>query len=249
MTHRRAVGDGADHGLSLGLEILEALSGRALTLRDLAARIGCHRNTLRRSLTPLLESGWVGRDAHDRYTLTTRAWSVGIRSLTGIDQLRTCLHPLLVELAVHTGESASLVVYEAGEAVHVDRVDPGRPLTAHTALGRRAPAYAVAPGKVLLAADPAEADRVARGPLRRFTPTTLCDPNLLRAELAAVARNGYAENRGEHLARRGGVAAPVRVPGIEARAAVGLSGPVERIALRREALVAVLMEAVGRRPS
>jgi IclR family transcriptional regulator, KDG regulon repressor len=118
------------------------------------------------------------------------------------------------------------------------------PLVASTSLGRRAPAYCVAPGKVLLAfGPPAERERVLNGPLVAFTARTLCDPASLAAELDAVVERGYAVNSGEHFDGIGGVAVPVRAPDGEVVAAMGFTGPPERVLARLSELVAALRAA------
>lgn len=244
----RASTSGSLSTLTRGLEVLEALSGRELTVWDLAAAVGCHRQAAYRVVVTLCELGWIQRVAGtDRYRLTMRAWSVGVRSLVMADAARGRVRGVLVNLASRYGETTDMAVYEAGEAVHVDRADGWQTLTSFTAVGLRAPAYSVAPGKILLAlAGEAEMERVLAGPLTRFTPLTICEPAALRAELREASAAGYAVNRGEHVPEVGGVAVPIFGADGRPAGAIGFSGPTERILRRRKELVTALFDAVGR---
>nr|WP_241835529.1 IclR family transcriptional regulator [Pseudofrankia asymbiotica] len=217
-------------------------------MRDLAAAVGCHRQAAYRVVVTLCELGWIQRVAGtDRYRLTMRAWSVGVRSLVTVDAARGRVRGVLVDLASRYGETADMAVYEAGEVVHVDRADGWQTLTSFTAVGQRAPAYSVAPGKVLLAlAGEVEVERVLSGPLVPFTPLTICEPAVLWAELREASAAGYAVNRGEYVPDVGGVAVPVYGADGRPAGAIGFSGPAERILRRRQELVTALFEAVGR---
>lgn len=78
--------------------------------------------------------------------------------------------------------------------------------------------------------------------LKGFTPFTIVAAADLEKELERVRRNGYAINRGEWRDGVGGVAAPIRDSRSMVVAAVGLSGPVDRLkapALREHAQLVV----------
>ncbi|MBV9661252.1 MAG: IclR family transcriptional regulator [Acidimicrobiales bacterium] len=229
--------------LTRGIRAVEALSSGPLSVVQLARVLGCHRQAAYRVLATLEAAQWVQRRG-DRYALTTRPWSVGVRSIAGIDQIRRDVSGHLRVLASRFGETAHLAVYDAGEAVHIDRAEGSYALVASSPIGQRGPAYTVAPGKVLLAfGPPEERDRLLRGPLTSFTTETLSDPAALAAELATVAERGYAVNRGEHVEGLGGVAVPLRAVDGTVPAAVGFSGPAERLVARVDELVAGLREA------
>jgi DNA-binding IclR family transcriptional regulator len=90
----------------------------------------------------------------------------------------------------------------------------------------------VATGKALLAyASAAVVDAVARE-LRSHTANTITGPAELRAELKRVREAGYAINRGEWREGVCGVAAPIRDGRGSVIAAIGISGPVDRLKSR-----------------
>jgi DNA-binding IclR family transcriptional regulator len=65
--------------------------------------------------------------------------------------------------------------------------------------------------------------------LERRTEHTVTSPAALRRELELVAAQGYAETRGELEIGLDAIAVPVFGPGSTVIAAVGVSGPSDRI--------------------
>jgi DNA-binding IclR family transcriptional regulator len=99
-------------------------------------------------------------------------------------------------------------------------------------LGHAVPLHATSTGKAFLAALPAaELDALLRAPLRRFTETTITDPEELRAELDAVRARGYADSRGELEPALWGVSAAA-----QATAVVSVWGADARVRDRVEQL-------------
>jgi IclR family transcriptional regulator, KDG regulon repressor len=68
----------------------------------------------------------------------------------------------------------------------------------------------------------------------------------LRRELEQVRRNGFAINRGEWRAAVRGLAAPIFQNGRRVTAAIGISGPAERLSLERLAALAPEVVAAAR---
>src|SRR5690606_39898152 len=91
----------------------------------------------------------------------------------------------------------------------IDKIDSPQPLLAYSTIGGRAPAYAVATGKALLAYQaPDYLEHYAQA-IQKHTPQTHASLLVLKEELAEVSRVGYAINQGEWREGIGGVAAPV----------------------------------------
>lgn len=230
--------------LANGLAVLEALVGGGLSLREIADEVGLPRQTTYRLVHTLMVMGWVDRNASgDRYGLSPRLWSLGVRSFKLTD-LRDVLAPAVRALAADFGETVHLAIYDRGSTVYIDKRDGSLPIRSYTELGGRAPAYCVATGKVLLAHEGSrEWEIVSSGGLNRFTELTITDPEELAAELTAVAAQGYAVNRGEWRAEVGGVAVPIVSPAGDVVAALGFSGPSDRILSQLDTLLEALREA------
>ena len=98
------------------------------------------------------------------------------------------------------------------------------------------PLHAGAASKVLLAGmDPAAQSAVLRGPLPRHTELTVVDPAALEAELARIAAEGWAEDRGEHSRSVCALAAPVKDPAGRVVATVSMAYLAERHEAMRSA--------------
>jgi DNA-binding IclR family transcriptional regulator len=108
--------------------------------------------------------------------------------------------------------------------------------------------HASAPGKLILAGldDPALREWVARTRPARFTPRTITSLRGLRAELARIRAQGYAELHDELEAALASLAVPV--PGGDGPPAlVGISGPGGRLdARRRRALLPAVRQTAAR---
>jgi DNA-binding IclR family transcriptional regulator len=100
-------------------------------------------------------------------------------------------------------------------------------------VGGRAPAYAVATGKALLAYQAEGYVERYADKLLRHTPSTIVSMPLLKDELRKIARAGYAVNRGEWREGVGGLASPIFNGFDRPVAALGISGPLDRLSIAR----------------
>lgn len=164
-------------------------------LADLAAAAGLNKSTTFRLLTALESEGMVARyQDGEQYVLGPEIVVMGGRALRGND-LRRIARPALEEMAAATGETATLEILAGGDILIIDEV-VGEHLTSSTqSLGTRWPVYATSTGLAILAHLPPErVERLLSRPLRPFTPQTIISVAVLRDELAAVRRRGYAIN-------------------------------------------------------
>ena len=191
---------------------LERDHGRP-TVRDLAIGSGIPRSTVYRILNTLEAHGMVVRAGADGgYQLGSRLLALAERVPHGGEwqRLAEIAQPWLQLLAATTGETAKLSVLDAGAALCVAVAQGAGRYAVAAQTGSRFPLHAGAASKVLLAAmDSAAQDAVLSGPLERYTPRTLTDPSVLRAQLASVRSQGWAEDVGEHGTSIGAVAAPL----------------------------------------
>jgi IclR family transcriptional regulator, KDG regulon repressor len=225
-----------DKTLLKGLSVLEAIAdmqGEARVIDDVAARVGLTRSNTHRTLQTLMHAGYVERDpVNGGYRGTMKMFALGVRQLGQMD-VRKIAPPAMQVLAKETGETVHLSVLDGADVIYIDKIDSVQPIRAYSMIGGRAPAHAVATGKALLAAQPGSyLDSLPRK-LPRFTAHTVVDRELLKAELAKAARIGYAVNRGEWREGVGGLAAPVYDGYDRPVAALGISGPLDRLTVAR----------------
>lgn len=209
------------------LDVLGAFSAAhpRLTLTELASRAGLPLSTAHRLVGELTAWGALERGPDNRYRIGLRLWEVGVLAPRSLG-LRETAMPFLEDLYEVTRENVQLAVLDGTEVVYVERLSGRQAVHVLTRVGGRLPLHATGVGLVLLAhADPELRERVLAGPLRRYTPRTVCDPARLRRMLADVRTTGVAISDGQIELVALSVAAPVRGPSGEVIAALSVVVP------------------------
>lgn len=192
-----------------------------------ADRLDLSKGSAYNHLATLEQLGYaVRRDG--RYRLSLRFLDLGTRIRNSEDVFRGA-RSAVDQLAHASGEVASLVVEEAGEAVFAYRAGDGG--TSHLREGSRVPLHACAAGKAILANRPGATDRLADAPAP--TAETITDPDAFSRELQTVRDQGLAFDRGELFADRRAVAAPVVTDDDRAVGAIAVSGSADRMSGKR----------------
>lgn len=201
-------------------------------LTDLAEDLELAKSNIHRILQTLVHRGYVRQEpTSGRYECTLKLWELGV-ILGNRIQIKPVAHPHLLILANETTETAHLSVLERFEVIYIDKIDSPHPVRAYSVIGGRAPAHCVATGKALLAFSPA-ANSQSHGRLEKLTNRTITDPQKLQVELSKIREQGYAINRGEWRETVCGLAAPVFDASQNVCAAIGISGPHNRLTLAR----------------
>lgn len=217
------------HTLAKGLKVLETLeAGTGLTLTEVAHRLRESQTVVFRLLKTLAAHGYVQQDpATKRYTLGLRLWELGAR-VAGRMGLVEAARPALKWLTSVTGQTSALVVLRETDVLYIDIVEGLEPLRFYAEVGARAPAYATASGKAMLAHRADLIPRVIRKGLRPLAPGTITRPADLRRRLAEIRRTGLSINRGERRPDIAAVAAPIFDARGECVASLSISGPRTR---------------------
>lgn len=220
-----------------------------MSVTKLAAETGFQKSNVHRLLSTLGALGYVLQGETSLYEPSLRVWEMGQRVYQRLSIASTA-RPILRRLMEQTGESAHFAIFDRTEIVYLDKVETANPVRAYTVIGGRAPSYCTAAGKALLAWQPTDTVRAVAGTIRRLTANTIADRNALEKDLASVRSQGYAMNLGEFRDNVAGVAAPVRLSGGEVVAAVGISGPLDRLRPRKlrslASLVITAAESIAR---
>jgi IclR family transcriptional regulator, KDG regulon repressor len=195
-------------------------------------------SNIHRTLATLVEAGYVHVDPRSRkYACTLKLFELGSRVVEGIE-VSAAAHPFMQILGADTRETVHLAVLHGAEVVYLAKIESPQPVRAYSATGGRAPAHCVASGKALLATLTREQlELVLPGQyLPQWTERTISTLHALESELAKIRGRGYADNRGEWRSDVGGIAASVRDISGTAVAAIGISGPLDRVVDHHDAL-------------
>ncbi|WP_219418326.1 IclR family transcriptional regulator [Pseudonocardia nigra] len=194
------------------LRVLGAFSGERpdLTLTEISRRASLPLTTAHRIVGELADWGALERADDGRYRVGLRLWEVGALAPRGLG-LRESAMPFLEDLYEVTRQNVQLAVLDGAEVVYLERISGRGAVNVITRVGGRLPLHATGVGLALLAhADPELQEQVLAGPLKRYTPKTMCRPDEVRRALAEVRRSDVAMSDGQIELVALSIAAPVR---------------------------------------
>lgn len=219
-----------------GLGLLEAVAATRddVGVSELARATKYSKATVYRFLETLVQAGYVEQDAStSRYRLTNRLREIAMRTAAP-PSISDAARPMLRRLVERTGETSYLAVLSGRECLFLDRVDSEHPLRVYTTSGSRFPLHVGAASKALLAFQNDE-DLLAStlADLRAVTSHTITSRARLVRDLDAIRTRGYAISEDEWRDGISAVAAPVRDISGRVVAALAISGPTSRLAVKR----------------
>ncbi len=203
-----------------------------LSFLELHDECGLPRSTTSRLLTALERTELLERNAAGSYVAGPLFWLYATRH-DPWDELVRLARPTLDRLGAETRETVNLSVARGDRVVQVAQVDSAYMLGTRDWTEVDVPVHASSLGKVLLAFGVLD---LPSQPLEQATPHTVTDRDVLARELAQVTRRGWASTVDELEIGLSGVGAPVRGSGGEVIAALGISGPSQRLEDRLDEL-------------
>ncbi|MGK5681690.1 IclR family transcriptional regulator [Actinoplanes sp. URMC 104] len=194
---------------------------RSLTLSGLARRAGLPLATAHRLVAELHKWGALARLPSGEYVIGRRLWDLGL--LAPVQSgLRQAASPFLHDIYGATLATVHLAVRDGSEVLYVDRLSGHDSVPVVSEIGSRLPMHATGVGKVLLAYAPEDVRKEAFARLTRVTPYTVTQPARLADQLRRVRAEGYATTGEEMSLGACSVAVPVRGPGEDVVAALGI---------------------------
>ncbi|TCJ94471.1 IclR family transcriptional regulator [Nocardia alba] len=211
-----------------------------LGVGEIAAALDLAKPTAHGILRTLLGVGFVDQEpTTGKYLLGPALGELGTDRLD-VNELRSRAIHRADALAARSGESVRIAVARDSAITvihHVFRPDNSEQTLA---VGEVLPAHATALGKVLLAYDAA----AEVGALHQLTHRTITERGRLDRVIAEVRRRGWADEVDERRSGEAGIAAPIRSRGGLVVAAIGITGPTDRLCDNRLQVRAVAKEQV-----
>jgi DNA-binding IclR family transcriptional regulator len=201
-----------------------------LSFGELQDECGLPKSTTSRLLTALERTELIERNDTGSYVAGPLFWLYATRH-DPWDELVRLARPTLEKVGADTGETVHLSVARGDRVVQVAQLDSTYLLGSRDWTQVDVPEHCSALGKVLLAYGALE---LPLGSLEQLTPRTVTNRAALRRELEQVSRRGYASMVDELEIGLTGVAAPVRGVEGDVVAALGISGPSQRLEERRD---------------
>ena len=202
------------------------------SLADLSREVKMAKPTVHHIMTTLVQGGWIDRDPETKkFRLGVRLWEKGFLAISQLG-VREVARPFMERLVEEGGETARLGILDSVDprwVLYVDRVETQHAVRADMNGATRAPSYSVATGKALLAYNPDVVKKMLAQPLRAYTNGTLTNASALLKDLALTRERGYSVNHSEFRSEVVGIGAPIRNHEGKVIAAIGMSGPADRI--------------------
>ncbi len=192
---------------------------------DLVTDTGLAKSTASRLLQALERHRLVHRDEEGGYEAGPLFALYASRHEPSAELVRVA-RPVLEAVSEATGETVNLAIVRGHTVVQVAQIDSTYLLGTTNWVDVEVPAHCSALGKVFYAEGVVPSPDTA---LERRTPKTITDPGAFRQHLAQVRAAGYAEARGELEIGLDAIAAPVRDHTGTVVAALGISGPSDRL--------------------
>src|SRR3954465_8271693 len=205
------------------------------TFADLQEASGLAKSTTSRMLAALERADLLERDATGSYVAGSLFWLYAARHDPWQELVRLA-RPAMEEIGAETSETVHLSVTRGEKVVQVAQVDSRFLLGTRDWTEVEVPAHTSALGKVFYAWGVL---RVPRD-LERLTGATIAEPELLRRDGARTRKRGWAVTSDELEVGLTGVAVPVPGPRGDVVAALGISGPTQRLEGRLDELGANL---------
>lgn len=232
--------------LAQGLAVLHVFDcdRPALTLSEIAARLGWSRTKPFRFVHTLEKLGFLTRDDSGRaFRLTSKSMQLGFAYLSRVPLVELA-QPVLDRLRTQVGASAHLAILERHELVYIAQARVQLPTAINIHVGSRLPAYATSIGRILLAHQSEDAldEIIGAQPLQARTAKSTVDPAALRRTLRQAREQGYIFNDGEFQEGIRSIAAAV----LDARgnAVAGINATATSYVFDDEAIVKVVIPAV-----
>jgi DNA-binding IclR family transcriptional regulator len=252
---RASAGQAAASGpraMSRVLRLFDLLAARrgGMSLSEASEALGVPKSTLLGSLKALVADGFLVSEGGS-YLLGPGTYRLAGAIMAGWS-MPDLVRPYVRGLSEATRESVGfgIVDWEIGQIIYTDAVNSPQPVHYAMRVGVRAPLYASAAGRVLLAFAPEErvAEYLRRTRFKPLTDSTLTTAEQLKEQLVEVRKLGYCASFGELLKDSGAVAAPVFDPRGEVVGALMVGAPLERMRDNLEALLSAV-RSFGRQAS
>lgn len=181
---------------------------RSLSLSEIARRAEIPLPTAHRLVGELVGGGALQRRDDGRYVIGRLVWEAGLLAPVQ-GRLRQVAEPFLHDVYAATLATVHLAVRDGDEVLYLHRMQGRASVPIVSTVGTRLPMHCTGVGKVLLAhAPPDVSDRVLAR-LTRITPHTITRPDVLRAQLDRIRRDGVATTSEEMSLGACSLAVPV----------------------------------------
>ncbi|POP35017.1 IclR family transcriptional regulator [Lactonifactor longoviformis] len=194
-------------------QILETISRKgSMSLNDLHKELRVSKASLLRLAYTLVQNGYLDKNPQTgNYTLTLKAYEVGISSIQNLDKI-SLINSTLVDLSRETGRIAQFSVEDNNQLLCLQSIgQKTSSFSIYTTVGRRSPLYCTSAGKALLSAytNTQIIEKWETFDVKALTEHTITDIHSFLQDVSETRRRHYALDREENEYHIFCVGAPV----------------------------------------
>jgi len=234
----------ADTSAARALQLfgLFAASRRALTLTEIAERLGAPKSSCFELVRTLQRAGYLYALGPRRGFYPTKLIVHQAQTIALHDPIHHLIEPQLLEVRDRTSESVVVSSLHEGLALIIDLLESPQGIRFAAKLGERRPLHSSSLGRALLGAMPPERrdELLRKQELDRFPDAQPIDRQALERELDLSASRGWYFAKDGAQSGVSAVAIPLTVAG--SRLAIAVAGPTARMEPRIEQHAAVLLD-------
>lgn len=169
-----------------------------LSLSDMAQLSGIPKTSVHRMIRSLEEMGFLHKDADGYYALGLMFLQFGHLVAERLD-IRNIARPFMQKLRDEVDQAVHLVLRDGDEAIYIEKLDTQHPVRLYTKIGRKAPLYAGAASRIILAFLPDEQRKIylENVELKPIASGTVTSMARLVELLEQSRRTGYSHSRSE----------------------------------------------------
>ncbi len=216
---------------------------KGLSLSEISQSLGLAKSTTSRFLQSLENVNAISKTAN-KYQIAMGIINLA-HSVPSAHFLKVIAYPSLLELADKSRETVHLAIQEQYQVKYIEQINTPHRVQLETWLNKAYPLHVTAAGKLFLAyASHDFLESYLAKPLKAFSSKSLTDPTLLRAELARIKAQGYAETKQEFSEDINGFAVAIFDEQFKPMASISISGPHFRFPKNdTKKLISLLLDA------
>lgn len=227
------------------MEMLKLFIDRErLTLQEMVELLQMPKTSVYRMAQSLVELGFLQK-TNDYYQLGLAFLSFGMLVAERLDLRRIAL-PIMKRLKEETKEAVNLVIRDGDEAIYIEKVDTSEPVRVYTKVGRRAPLYAGACPRILLAFMERDEQQsyMDRVKLVKIAKNTIVQRDILRELIEQDRKRQYTVSYSELEDYSAAIAVPIFNHEGKVVAGLSVAGPEQRFSPEAvERMVPMLQQA------
>jgi DNA-binding IclR family transcriptional regulator len=182
--------------------------GDGMRLTEIKAALGLPVSSVHNMLQTMVAAEVLTVTEDLRYSIGPRVVGIALATVNSLD-VRTLARRHLQDLAKTIGDDVYLAMHLGQRVFYVDRCLGTQRVSLDIRLGEPLSLHATATGKLFAAFDLRLAARSLAGPLKKFTPKTIVEPQKLEAEYKRIRSRGYAKSEEEAVDGVVGYAIPI----------------------------------------